>query len=73
MMSKVKSWEVTDEFWHRAEASLPVRQRKAGKLYSRKPGAGRKPKDARLVFEAIDSMCCEPGVSGVVRRALWQC
>jgi transposase len=53
MMSKVKSWEVTDEFWHRAEALLPVRQRKADKLYSRQPGAGRKPKDARLVFEAI--------------------
>lgn len=52
-MSKVKSWEVTDEFWRRAEALLPVRQRCADKIYARKPGAGRKPKDARLVFEAI--------------------
>lgn len=53
MMSKVKSWEVTDEFWRRAEALLPVRKRCAGKVYARKPGAGRKPKDPRLVFEAI--------------------
>ena len=52
-MSKVKSWEVTDEFWRRAEALLPVRQRSADKMYTRQPGAGRKPKDPRLVFEAI--------------------
>jgi transposase len=53
MMSKVKSWEVSDAFWRRAEALLPVRQRNADKTYARKPGAGRKPKDPRLVFEAI--------------------
>src|ERR1700730_9472061 len=53
MMSKVKSWEVTDEFWRRAEALLPVRQRSADKMYTRQPGAGRKRKDPRVVFEAI--------------------
>jgi transposase len=30
-----------------------VRQRTDNKAYVRKPGAGRKPKDARLVFEGI--------------------
>ena len=52
-MCKAKSWEVTDEFWSRAEKLLPVRQRSAEKTYLRKAGGGRKPKDARLVFEAI--------------------
>jgi len=32
---------------------LPERQRESDKEYVRKPGGGRKPKDARLVFEAI--------------------
>jgi transposase len=53
MMCKAKSWEVTDEFWHRAQQLLPVRQPRGDKTYLRKPGGGRKPKDPRLVFEAI--------------------
>jgi transposase len=53
MMGKAKSWEVTDEFWNRAQALLPVRQRSEDKTYVRKAGGGRKPKDARLVFEGI--------------------
>src|SRR3989338_2244613 len=53
MMSKVKSWEVTDEFWKRVEPLVPVRTRTTDKPYQRKSGGGRKPKDARLVFEAI--------------------
>lgn len=53
MMSKVKSWEVTDEFWKRVEPLVPVRARTTDKAYQRKAGGGRKPKDARLVFEAI--------------------
>ncbi len=52
-MSKVQSWEVSDEFWERVEPLIPVRQRCAGKTYRRKPGAGRPPKEARLVFEGI--------------------
>ena len=52
-MSKVTSWEVTDEFWKRVEPLVPVRVRATGKPYQRKAGGGRKPKDARLVFEAI--------------------
>jgi len=52
-MGKLQSWEVSDEFWHRAEPLLPTRQRSEDKAYQRKPGAGRKPKEARLVFEGI--------------------
>lgn len=52
-MTKVKSWEVTDDFWKRAEALIPTRQRSDEKTYLRKVGGGRKPKDARLVFEGI--------------------
>lgn len=52
-MTKVKSWEVTDDFWKRAEALLPTRQRSDEKSYVRKAGGGRKPKEPRLVFEAI--------------------
>lgn len=50
---KAKSWDVTDAFWKRAEALLPTRQRSDEKRYVRKAGGGRKPKDARLVFEGI--------------------
>lgn len=47
------SWGVTDEFWKRVEPLLPAKQREQGRHYVRKPGGGRKPKDPRLVFEAI--------------------
>jgi transposase len=53
MMSKIKAWEVTDEFWSRVEPLIPVRQRIADQTYVRKSGGGRKPKDPRLVFEGI--------------------
>jgi len=44
---------VTDEFWQRVEPLIPVRERSADKANVRKPGAGRPPKPARQVFEAI--------------------
>ena len=53
MMAKVKSWEVTEEFWKRVEPLIPIRQRLADRSYVRKAGGGRKPKEPRLVFEAI--------------------
>lgn len=53
MMGRVKSWEVTDEFWKRVEPLVPMRVRTTDKTYRRKVGGGRKQKDARLVFEAI--------------------
>ena len=50
---RVQSWVVTDEFWQRVEPLIPQPVRSPDKQYSRKPGAGRPPKPARLVFEAI--------------------
>ena len=50
---RLPAWEVSDAFWQRVEPLLPERQRESDKEYVRKPGGGRKPKDARLVFEAI--------------------
>ncbi len=52
-MAKAKSWEVTDEFWKQVEPLVPVRERPPCNDYVRKAGGGRKPKDARLVFEGI--------------------
>ncbi|MGK2914949.1 MAG: transposase, partial [Porticoccaceae bacterium] len=50
---RVASWVVADDFWARVEPLVPVRERPAGKGYTRKAGGGRKPKPARLVFEAV--------------------
>ena len=54
--ARVQSWEVTDELWERVEPLIPAREpRKAqdAEKYRRRPGGGRKPKDPRVVFEAI--------------------
>lgn len=53
MAKRVESWKVTDDFWQRVEPLVPQRVRPPGKQYLRKPGAGRPPKPARLVFEGI--------------------
>jgi len=53
LAKRVQSWEVTDELWQRVEPLVPQRVRPPGKQYLRKPGAGRPPKPARLVFEGI--------------------
>lgn len=52
-MGKVRSWEVSDEFWKRVEAWVPKRVRDPERVFKRKPGAGRKPMDARQAFEGI--------------------
>jgi len=49
----LQSWEVSDEFWERVEPLIPIKKRDENKEYKRGPGAGRKKKPARLVFEAI--------------------
>ena len=46
-MAKVQSWEVSDEFWKRVEMMIPKPKRLEGKVYKRKQGAGRTPKDLR--------------------------
>jgi len=50
---RVDSYEVTEDFWERVEPLIPVRERPASKEYLRKSGAGRPPKPARQVFEAV--------------------
>jgi transposase len=52
-MAKVRSWEVSDEFWLRVEPLIPKRIRRDGGVYRRRPGGGRKPMDSRKVFEGI--------------------
>jgi transposase len=53
MARKVASWEVSDAFWGRVEPLVPTKKVDPTKKYMRKPGAGRKAKPARQVFEAI--------------------
>ena len=53
MMKKVRSGEVADLFWAKAEALVPVRAREAERVYRRKAGAGRKAMEPRKIFAAI--------------------
>ena len=50
---RVESWVVTEDFWARVEPLVPSRAAVLGKTCERKPGAGRPPKPARQVFEAV--------------------
>ncbi len=52
-MAAIKSWTVSEALWEKISPLIPTRQRPEGVEYRRKPGAGRKPKDARQVFAAI--------------------
>ena len=52
-MARVKTWEISDEFWAVVEPHVPAKQRDPTKTYARKPGGGRKPASARSVFAAI--------------------
>ena len=52
--ARVASWEVSEVFWERVKPLIPPpTARSPDRAYARKPGGGRKPKDARLVFEGI--------------------
>lgn len=52
--TKVAAWEVSDAFWQRVEPLIPKPAPRAPhQKYVRMPGAGRKPKDPRQVFEGI--------------------
>ena len=53
MAKRVESWEVTEAFWQRVEPLIPARVATRRKKYVRQPGAGRPPKPARQVFEAV--------------------
>ena len=52
-MAQIKSWTVSDTFWSKVEPLILARQRPEGKTFQRKPGAGRKPMEARQIFSAI--------------------
>lgn len=51
--TRIKSWEVSDEFWAKAEPLVPRPTRDSTKTYQRRRGGGRKPMDTRKVFSAI--------------------
>lgn len=52
-MSRIKTWEISNEFWVLVEPLIPEKKRDSGREYKRKPGGGRKPADPRSVFAAI--------------------
>jgi hypothetical protein len=52
-MAKVKSWQVSDSFWPKAEPLIPLPQRDPNQKYQPKAGGGRKPMPARQILEEI--------------------
>jgi transposase len=51
---RLKTWEITDEFWGKAKQHIPSSLRIPGRQYRRKPGGGKKSKYSdRLYFSAI--------------------
>lgn len=52
--SRLRTWEITDEFWDKVEPCLPGNLRTPGRQYFRKPGGGKKARYSdRLYFSAI--------------------
>ena len=52
-MTKVKSWEVSEEFLVKIEPLIPKRKCNSKKNYKRKLGGGRKPLEPKNVFCVI--------------------
>lgn len=52
-MAQIKSWTVSEALWEKVAPLIPTRLRAEGKQYQRKPGAGRKPMEARQIFSGI--------------------
>jgi len=51
---RLKTWEISDEFWSKVEQFIPDNVRVPGKQYLRKPGGGKKSRYSdRLYFSAI--------------------
>jgi len=53
LMTRVKTWEISDAFWMLIKPHVPKRQRDPNKIYKRKAGGGRKPAPDRTIFAAI--------------------
>jgi len=53
-MARMRTWEISDEFWALVEPLLPKTRRDPARSYKRKPGGGRKQVYSdRLFFEGI--------------------
>lgn len=53
-MARIRTWEISDDFWAVVEPLIPTDLRGPDKTYIRKPGGGRKRKNSdRLYFAAI--------------------
>jgi transposase len=53
-MARIRTWEVSDEFWAQVEPLVPKSRRDPAREYSRKPGGGRKATYSdRLYFSGI--------------------
>jgi transposase len=53
-MARIRTWEISDEFWSRVEPLLPESRRTPGRACQRRPGGGRKAKySERTYFSAI--------------------
>ncbi|MDR1956220.1 MAG: transposase, partial [Treponema sp.] len=52
-MRQQHSWEITDEFWARAEPLIPPCPRDPAKKYQRGPGGGCPPADPRTALAGI--------------------
>jgi len=51
-MARIKTWEISDEFWNLVEPLIPKNLRDPNVTYKRKPGGGRKAKYTNRVFFA---------------------
>lgn len=53
-MSKLRSWEISDELWAKVEPLVPIGAGRDGqRVYQRRAGGGRKALPARQAFAAI--------------------
>ena len=53
-MPRIRTWEISDDFWNLVEPLIPQNLRSPEKTYKRKPGGGRKPQYSnRVYFSAI--------------------
>lgn len=54
MQQRLKTWEITDEFWDKVKQHIPSNLRIPGKQYRRKAGGGKKSQYSnRLYFSAV--------------------
>lgn len=53
LMKFIKTWEISEALWERVAPLIPKRKREKGRRYRRRLGGGRKPVEARKIFEGI--------------------